>query len=86
MLEAYGEWPLAGGRRLWTQLMPGAYTDDGSAGAAALDQFLGSHACLGILISLSDQVGCVGRVLLGYGRMRWVSTIIISSSEIAHLS
>lgn len=33
MLEAYIEWPLAGGRRLWTQLMPGAYTDDGSAGA-----------------------------------------------------
>ena len=47
MLEAYIEWPLAGGRRLWTQLMPGAYTDDGSAGRVPWFE-VGWHACLGV--------------------------------------
>ena len=61
MLEAYTEWPLAGGRRLWTQLMPGAYTDDASAkGAAALGRVPWFARMPRDSISLSDYMGMDG--------------------------
>ena len=73
---------MAGGRRLWTQLMPGAYTDDGSAeGAAALDELPWFARMPREDISLSDYME---RMLLEGERMRRVSTI--TSSEITRLS
>jgi len=79
--ERVRRWLLAGGRRLWTQLMPGAYTDDGSAkGAAALGRVPWFAWMPRDISSMSDYMGWMRWVLLDCERVQRVSTNI--SSEI----